>query len=146
MKYQLIETKDLNREQKLLAIKSGFTINLNKSWLYSKSVSGKTETIVPEQASHAWLVMHRKSQVVPTHMKLTADQKVYYNVYANKQVKDKHHTVLKSVATMGVETVKQSCIQGNRNIMIKNLKPEHKVFLLGLGLIIVGLTGFILNL
>jgi preprotein translocase subunit Sss1 len=30
--------------------------------------------------------------------------------------------------------------------MIKNLKPEHKVFLLGLGLIIVGLTGFILNL
>lgn len=106
MKEQTIETKDLTREQKLLAIKAGYTINLNKSWLYAKSVSGKTKTIVPKEASRAWLVMHCKSQVVPTHMKLTADQKVYYNVYANKQIKDKHHTVLKSVATMGVETVK----------------------------------------
>ena len=100
MNEQTIETKDLTREQKLLAIKAGYTINFNKSWLYAKSASGKTEIIVPKEANNTWVRLWKRNNVTPKYMVLTPDEKVYFNIYAIKETKDQHHTKFASVANL----------------------------------------------
>lgn len=90
-------TKDLTREQMLLAIKAGYIIHLNKSWLVGKHEYDGSPYVTPHESTKSYVRMVKGLKIEPK-FPVSLYDKVFYQVYAVRQIKDKHHTVTKKVA------------------------------------------------